>query len=468
MPAATKTERLALILKEEGRYSMISSWEVPQCHAWSAENGYLHYWLSSHRSSVTNRLAAMADIGGVNSFRSFARSWQRAAGFHEVIPRRPSFILSQDASGIDDPSAENDFQYSRSNIGERTTAPQTSLLRQHLEASPPDAAAPLLRHVSDTSTTTNGEQSTGTGAGRRDSEDFREREGKNLDPELASGALLSGSPSTRSSIFNNPPHLATPSIIGSYGSYRSSAYGTMGPGPQRRPRPTIGRGEAGDDETIDPEEEEDDAAHGEHEPILVKEVKQGNKVILAVEGQSTLPQSVFNSINAIIGIGILSLPLAMKLSGWLIGLPLLTLTAVVTAYTGKLLARCMDYDPTIITYSDLAYVAFGTQARIVVSSLFTLELLAANVALIILFADSLVLLLPGVGSVTNWKCICAALVLALNAVPLRFLSYTSIIGILSTFCSTSSFRYLASRAQGTQIADYRTCSCCHHYHRRPR
>jgi vesicular inhibitory amino acid transporter len=378
----------------------------------------------------------MADIGGVNSFRSFARSWQRAAGFHEVIPRRPSFILSHDASGVDDPSAENDdFQYSRSYVGERTTAPQTSLLRQHLEGSPPDAAAPLLRHASDTSTTTNGEQSTGNGAGRRDGEDFREREGKNLDPELASGALLSVSPSTRSSIFNNPPHLATPSIIGSYGSYRSSAYGTMGPAPQRRPRPTIGRGEGGDDETVDTEED-DDAAHGEHEPILVKEVKQGNKVILAVEGQSTLPQSVFNSINAIIGVGILSLPLAMKLSGWLIGLPLLTLTAVVTAYTGKLLARCMDYDPTIITYSDLAYVSFGTQARIVVSSLFTLELLAANVALIILFADSLVLLLPGVGSVTNWKCICAALVLVLNAVPLRFLSYTSIIGILSTFFST--------------------------------
>lgn len=187
------------------------------------------------------------------------------------------------------------------------------------------------------------------------------------------------------------------------------------------------------------EDEEEDAAHGEHEPILVKEVKQGNKVVLTVEGQSTLPQSVFNSINAIIGVGILSLPLAFKLSGWIIGFILLTLTASVTGYTGKLLARCMDADPSLITYSDLAYISFGTRARIIVSALFSLELVAACVALVILFADSLGSLIPGVGSVNTWKCICAVLVLALNLLPMRFLSYTSVIGIFSTFCSKSAF-----------------------------
>jgi solute carrier family 32 (vesicular inhibitory amino acid transporter) len=34
----------------------------------------------------------------------------------------------------------------------------------------------------------------------------------------------------------------------------------------------------------------------EVEPILVKEVEQDGKIVLAVEGQSTLPQTVFNSI----------------------------------------------------------------------------------------------------------------------------------------------------------------------------
>lgn len=183
------------------------------------------------------------------------------------------------------------------------------------------------------------------------------------------------------------------------------------------------------------EEPVEDAAHGEHQPILIKEVKQGDKVVLAVEGQSTLPQSVFNSINALIGVGLLSLPLALQISGWIPGLIILTLTAAVTSHTGKLLAKCMDYDATLITYSDLAYVSFGPRARVVVSALFTLELIGACVALVILFADSLDLLLPGLATVNTWKVIAAGLVLVLNALPLRLLSYTSIVGIMSTFCS---------------------------------
>lgn len=262
-----------------------------------------------------------------------------------------------------------------------------------------------------------------------------ERESKAFDAELArTGSNPDLNPSaSRLSIFGNPPHLATSSIIGSYESYRGSGYGTIGGGSLRPRRlsivPATGRWEEDDD---------DDAAHGEHEPILVREIKQGNKVILTVEGQSTLPQSVFNSINAIIGVGILSLPLAFKMSGWIIGFILLTLTATVTGYTGKLLAKCMDADPSLITYSDLAYISFGTRARVIVSALFSLELIAACVALVILFADSLDSLLPGVVSVNGWKCICTALVLLLNLLPLRFLSYTSVIGIFSTFCSEST------------------------------
>lgn len=382
------------------------------------------------RSSAAHRLAAMADIGGVNSFRSFARSWQRAAGFTEIIPRRPSFVWGEDSGTHDDAPGET-IRYGKSHVDQSSAPPAASLLRQHFEASPPEhqrasssnGAAPA---------SSGGDAGAGAGpslgvVSSRD--DFRERESKALDAEMASGALLAATPSSRSSIFANPPHLATSSIIGSYDSFHTPNYGTIGRGSIRPRRPSLVRPGAWDDD------EDNDAALGEHEPILVREVKQGDKIVLTVEGQSTLPQSVFNSINAIIGVGILSLPLAFKLSGWIIGLSLLTLIGSVTGYTGKLLARCMDYDPSLITYSDLAYVSFGTQARIIVSALFSLELIAANVALVILFADSLDLLLAGVASVNFWKCICAVLMLILNALPLRFLSYTSVIGIFSTFCS---------------------------------
>ncbi|KAJ6441676.1 amino acid transporter [Purpureocillium lavendulum] len=383
------------------------------------------------RSSVTNRLAAMADFGGPNSFRSFARSWQRAANFHEVIPRRPSLVMAGEGN---DGEAEA-IQYGRSVVSDGGATPHTSLLGQHLG----QRVGSSLDGPSADSDGHGYGYGYGSAAGSRG--DFRDRERKAVDAEMASGALPAGSPSSRSSIFAVPPHLATPSVIGSYGSFRSSHYGTLRTTRSRSSFSHGGgwrilgvEGEAGDGTAVVAAVDDQDEALGEDQPILVKEVKQGDKILLTVEGQSTLPQSVFNSINAIIGVGLLSLPLAFKMSGWIIGLTLLTLTAGVTAHTAKLLGRCMRYDASLITYSDLAYVTFGARARVVVSALFTLELIAACVALVILFADSLNLLLPGVATVNFWKAVCAALILVLNAMPLRWLSYTSVVGIFSTFC----------------------------------
>lgn len=376
----------------------------------------------------------MADVGGVNSFRSFARSWQRAAAFAEVIPRRPSFILATDQQLTGD--AGEDAEYSRSSDSLDARAPSSGLGR-HFDGSP-----------------RLGSSFAGSSSNIVDSH-YRERESKPLDEEMASGALPATF-SSHSSVFGSSPYLATPSIIGSYGSYRSTGYGTIGAPSLVRQRPSIIRisgqaeGEGG---------EEDTAAFGEEQPIMVKEVKQGNKVVLTVDGQSTLPQSVFNSINAIIGVGLLSLPLAFKMSGWVFGLIILTLTAGVTAHTAKLLAKCMEYDAGLITYSDLAYVSFGTRARVIVSFLFTIELIAACVALVILFSDSLALLLPGVAGVNFWKCVCAGVTLILNALPLRWLSYTSIIGIFSTFCS--KFPYQASFYL-TWSYSYTNEICSHH------
>lgn len=130
--------------------------------------------------------------------------------------------------------------------------------------------------------------------------------------------------------------------------------------------------------------------------------------------------------------------MGIKYAGWLCGMVILFLSAAVTAYTAKLLARCMDVDPSLITFSDLAFISFGRNARIATSVLFTLELLAACVALIVLFADSLVLLFPDQLTVTEWKVVCSLIMIPLNFLPLRFLSFTSIIGILSCFGSEST------------------------------
>ena len=128
--------------------------------------------------------------------------------------------------------------------------------------------------------------------------------------------------------------------------------------------------------------------------------------------------------------------MGIKYAGWICGMTTLFLSAAVTAYTARLLARCMDLEPSVITFSDLAFVSFGYKARLATSILFTLELLAACVALIVLFADSLDLLLPGLMTVIEWKILCSFLLIPLNFLPLRLLSFTSVIGILSCFSST--------------------------------
>ncbi|KAH6603427.1 vacuolar amino acid transporter 1 [Trichoderma cornu-damae] len=345
------------------------------------------------------------------------RRWQRAAAFPEVIPRRPSFVFAPDQQLAGDNGQEAWFPQSLDGLDAHAPSAEPG---RRSESSPPPPPSQA------------GSPYAGPGDGFADLRGRgRERERKPLDDEMASGALLA-TVSSHSSLFGSSPYLATPSIIGSYGSYRGAVYGATGGPPPARHRPSIvrARGEAAEGGRGG----EEDAAFGEERPILVKEVRQGNKLVLTVDGQSTLPQSVVNSINALIGVGLLSLPLAFKMSGWIFGLAMLTLTAGVTAHTAKLLAKCMDYDASLITYSDLAYVSFGTRARVVVSALFSVELVAACVALVILFSDSLALLLPGVAGVNFWKCVCALVSLVLNAMPLRWLSYTSVVGIFSTFC----------------------------------
>lgn len=116
----------------------------------------------------------------------------------------------------------------------------------------------------------------------------------------------------------------------------------------------------------------------------------------------------------------------------------LALCAAVTSWTARILSRCMDLDPTVITFSDIAYISFGRKARIITSVLFTLELLAACVALIVLFADSLDLLLPDTLSVTQWKIVCTIILIPLQFAPLRVLSFTSFVGIVCVFSSKST------------------------------
>lgn len=358
------------------------------------------------------RLNNITQVGGVNSIENFARSWQRAAGFFEVTPRRPSLSLVS----TDDNDTGEAYHYGRTD-SESGHLPRASLIRAHL-----DAANSIDAAVDDGEMD---EDSMETPRLLDDHEMARKRLGSNYNSMSSIRASMQGSVRRNQSIFAIAPHLNTP-LAGSYGTSYGTLQSTLNESSM------IHAGQLWQQQQASGVNKPDD----QREPLLVKEVEQDGRVILVVAGQSTLPQTVFNSTNVLIGVGLLSLPLGIKYAGWLCGMVFLLLSAIITSYTARVLAKCMDVDSSLITFADLAFVSYGQKARIATSVLFTMELMAACVALIVLFADTLDLLIPGVG-VVEWKILCGLLLIPLNFAPLRLLSFTSVLGIFSCFSSKS-------------------------------
>ncbi|CCK73032.1 Avt1p KNAG_0M01790 [Huiozyma naganishii CBS 8797] len=166
--------------------------------------------------------------------------------------------------------------------------------------------------------------------------------------------------------------------------------------------------------------------------ILLRQVEdKDGKLITVLAGQSTAPQTIFNSINVLIGIGLFALPLGLKYAGWILGITLLSVFALGTFCTAELLSRCLDTDPTLMSYADLGYAAFGNKGRALISALFTVDLLGCAVSLVILFGDSLNALFPQY-SVNTFKILAFFVVTPPVFLPLSVLSNISLLGILST------------------------------------
>ncbi|CAB4376666.1 unnamed protein product [Rhizophagus irregularis] len=148
-------------------------------------------------------------------------------------------------------------------------------------------------------------------------------------------------------------------------------------------------------------------------------------------GKSTVKQTVFNSVNALMGIAILSLPFAFKYAGWLFGVSIFLFCLIQTNYTAKLIKKCLDTDSGCLTYADLAYLAFGKKGRLIMGGLFLLDLFNATVALMILTGDSLQTLFPNVDLV-RLKLIAFFIITPTTWMPIHFLSHVSIFGIAAT------------------------------------
>ena len=345
--------------------------------------------IAGQRSSIPRRIGSLAQIGGVNSLENFARSWQRAAGFYEITPARSSY---------GDAECEQYSRVPHPPDQEPSQVHHKSLLRQQIEAQgsvPEDVVEGELSDPDEA---------------QADATDI---------PEIIGSVESQGS-----GIFTHAPYLAS-----SYGSEYLGIYGSLSSNLNDSAKRHAAR--------LYEEQQAIGVSKpdGEREPLLVRRVERDDgKFVNVVVGQSTLPQTIVNSVNVLVGVGLLSLPLGIYYAGWLVGLGFLLFSALITRYTASLLSKCLDTDESLITFADLAYASFGSRARIITSILFTFELIAACVALVVLFADSLDMLIPGWGLV-EWKIFCAVMMVPLFFVPFRLLSYSSLFGIGCCFGS---------------------------------
>lgn len=142
-------------------------------------------------------------------------------------------------------------------------------------------------------------------------------------------------------------------------------------------------------------------------------------------------RAFINSVNILIGSGILSLPLAFRYTGWALGVLLLSLSAVMTVRAALSLVECLDSDVELRSYIDVAGAAFGPRAQLFTSITFGLTVITACVALVVLFGDAMNLLVPSVTS-AQWKMIGGAIILPMQFLSMMALAPLSMLGIVAS------------------------------------
>lgn len=151
----------------------------------------------------------------------------------------------------------------------------------------------------------------------------------------------------------------------------------------------------------------------------------------SAQGSSTSYQTIFNSVNTLMGIAMLSLSFGMKLSGLVVGTALLVIFSLASNETAKIIGRILKKHPEASTYGDIAYLYGGKKFQALATSIFIFDLVGASVLLVLLFADSFKLLFPLLNIVVL-KFVIVLITFFTSFMPLRIISSFSVTGILST------------------------------------
>ena len=149
------------------------------------------------------------------------------------------------------------------------------------------------------------------------------------------------------------------------------------------------------------------------------------------DGGSSFLGATANGVNILLGVGVLSLPYALRASGWYVGLGLLLFLTCATNYTGKLIGIMMG-QKGIRDFASMGRVSFGILGERSITIIFFLELFSACGMYLILAGDNLHSLFPQ-KSQFFWTMVGACIMVPTAMTSkLSYLSYFSIIGTLAS------------------------------------
>jgi hypothetical protein len=183
-----------------------------------------------------------------------------------------------------------------------------------------------------------------------------------------------------------------------------------------------------------------------------------NDVVARGTGTSSTAQAMANSVNILLGVGLLSVPYALKQGGWA-GLGVLGMLGLVTNYTGKALIRVQARGSLpdakradgarkpLSSYEDIGEAAFGANGRAFITWVLYTELLGTCALFFILEGDHLSALFDGTKYLSHssqwWQCASAAVMIP--TLWLADLSALSYVGALGAVASVSLVGVVASQ-----------------------